>query len=42
MSRGVHHMCEVSFQVSMQDSRDLVSYGSFFPLGQGLDGCGSE
>jgi hypothetical protein len=31
-------MCEVSFQVSMQDSRNLVVSGSFFLLGQGLEG----
>jgi hypothetical protein len=35
-------MCGVSFHVSMQDSRDLVVSGSFFPLGQGLEGYGSE
>jgi hypothetical protein len=26
------------FQVSRSNSRDLVSYGSFFPLGQSLEG----
>jgi hypothetical protein len=31
-------MCGVSFQFSMQDLGDLVVSGSFFPLGQGLEG----
>jgi hypothetical protein len=35
-------MCGVSFPVFKEDLGDLVVSGSFFPLGQGLDGQRSE
>jgi hypothetical protein len=38
MSRGALHMCGVSFPILKERFGDLVSYGSFFPLGQGLEG----
>jgi hypothetical protein len=32
MSRGAHHMCEVSFQVSMQDFKGFGWWWVVFPL----------